>query len=138
MQKIFIFLVITTQICFASPFDITDQDDEKIPTQIPDNTIPQTAIKDDKIFISTDKAKFSLISIKDGSKRILTLNVGDKILIQDINIELQSCYLEADSFYNKISTAECLVNGQYIKFSNDFNLGNMEIKDMLFSLECEY
>jgi len=138
MQKIFIFLVITTQICFASPFDITDQDDKTIPTQIPDNTIPQTAIKDDKIFISTDKAKFSLISIKDGSKRILTLNVGDKILIQDINIELQSCYLEVDNFYNKISTAECLVNGQYIKFSNDFNLSNMEIKDMLFSLECEY
>lgn len=140
MHKIFLLLIIIKQICFASPFDITNEDYDdtyyKEETTRVDHNLQQQNIQKEKAFITTNKGKFTLISIKDGNKQNFTLNIGDKIMIQDINIELKNCYLEIDDFYHKISIIQCLINGKNIKFSNDFNINHIQIKDLLISVTC--
>lgn len=149
MQKLLILLVIITQICFASPFDIANDDEEENnnvkqvrPQILEQETILEEDIIEPKIqkiqsFIKTNKAKFILLNIRDGHKKTFTVVVGETIKIQDIDLQLQSCNIEIDDFYHKISIATCLINRKDVILSNDFNLGTIQIKDILLSVDCD-
>jgi hypothetical protein len=146
MQNLLILLTIATQICFASPFDFADEDYEELyqSQEIPSETVKHEVIIDEVMiepekiqpFVERNKAKFILINIKNGNKKEFTLAVRERISIEDIDIQLQSCSLEKDEFYNPISIAQLLVNNKYITSSSDFNLGNVEIKDKLLAVYC--
>ena len=149
MQKLLILLSMAVEICFASPFNLVDKDEEEVfhSKHIQSQIVEEGQIFEDdvihaeshniKSFIETNQAKFILIDIQNGHKDELTIAVGDSIRIEDIDIQLQSCSLEKDDFYHKISTAECLCDGQYMTISNDCNIGNIHIiKNKLLIVDC--
>ena len=151
MHKIFILFTIIAQMCFASPFDITDKYEKETSQVIEDIAMDpiiyqkQQIIKPDtkqseidkiQSFIRTNKAKLIMLDIKNGSKKNFILTKGDSVKIDNLNISLISCNLEKDPVYDKISLAELLINDKILTFSNDNNLNNIKIKNMLLVVDC--
>jgi hypothetical protein len=151
MHQIFVLLIIITQMCFASPFDLADEDDEEIRQKKEDmeissvtNTIQPIIAEDiqqpeiNKIqpFVETNKAKFIAIDIRNGRKQEFILTTGDSIKIDNSNFKLRNCYIEKDYFHHKISIAPVFIDGKNFTLSNETNIGNSSINNMLLIVDC--
>lgn len=139
------------QMCFASPFDLADDDEEDIRQKKEDMEVSsltnaiqpiiaedmaQPAINKIQLFIETNKAKFIAIDIRNGNKKEFILNTGDSIKMDDINLRLQNCYVEKDDFHHKISIAPVSIDSKNFTLSNDTNIRNISIKNMLLIVDC--
>ena len=152
MLRFIILLSIIAQMCFASPFDVADEDEKEVNNSTQNANIQSEVVntsedsegimqpKIDQIqsLIESKSAKIFTINIKTGNKNLFEAAVGDSVKVENINLRLKNCLIESDNLYHKISIAELSVDGKHIVISNDSNLGNIPIKDLLLVVNCNH
>jgi hypothetical protein len=139
-------------MCFASPFDVADEDEKEVNNSIENTSIQpravntsedsqdiiQPKIEQIQFLVESNSAKIATIDIKTGNNNLFEVPVGGSIKVEDINLRLKNCLIEGDNFYHKISVAELSVDGNHMIISNDSNLGNTPIKDLLLVVNCNH
>jgi hypothetical protein len=136
MHLAVILIVMIPHICFASPFDLANDQDEEVIEELEEVQAESIDNAKSQVFHSVNKAEIIAVNIKNGNRYTTQVNVGDSTRIDKLNLKLNNCSLEKDHFYKRISLAEVALNGEKFVISNDSNIRNIVRGDILLLVKC--
>jgi hypothetical protein len=110
MKLKLVILLLITRIVSASPFDITQEEEVQ---ELLDN--PTKLVES---FIEKNEAALTILDTKTAKKTIVSLKKAEAIQYKDLTLNLEGCWQEKDTFYNKISLAEIRVNDSNYRLSS--------------------
>lgn len=143
--------LISTQLAYASPFDIAGVDD--IESTIEQNNIHldvnRDAIKNLDVLSETledtktpqlmsafPKAEIKVLDIKTGVNTVFTVNVDEVKNIHNMSLKLEKCLKETQTFRNGISIGYVKIDGKNIILSSDPSLSKKVNNKYLMICKC--
>lgn len=154
MSLAFAVLIFMTQSALVSPFDmVPDQIDgteyessfaaEEIneaentqENQDTEDLVTSTQDEQAKLFNDMASAKLTILNIKNGRKKEVEVKVGETVKFEEIHFKMESCQVEAASFYDKLHIGTVAINGRKTVLSNNMSFAVPLENKYLLSISC--